>query len=149
MDFRVSTVWSNSVNFPFWREPLNDQMSSQFAETYFVVCFTKCTSTHIKESSWVTIWIWKIKMSQHVNSLLLIRDLERFLSPKEHCIQTWGHCLSHLEVESGLGSKIKFVILHSNFHFYLRSNSMQAFQAVGQHRSKPYHEKDNFSHSNT
>ena len=32
--------------------------------------------------------------------------------PKQHCIQTWGHCLRYLEVESGLGPKIKFVSLH-------------------------------------
>ena len=39
-------------------------------------------------------------------------------SPKEHYIQSGGHCLSHLVVELGLGPKIKFVILHSNFNFY-------------------------------
>ena len=49
--------------------------------------------------------------------------------------------------ESGLGPKIKFVMLHSNFNFYFRSNSMQALQTIGQHRSKPYHEKDNFSYN--
>ena len=43
--------------------------------------------------------------------------------------------MSRLGVESGLGPKIKFVVLHSNFNFYLRSNSMQALQIVGQHRS--------------
>ena len=57
--------------------------------------------------------------------------------------------LEPLRVESGLGPKIKFILLHSNSNFYLRSNSMQAFQIVGQYRSKPYHEKDNFSHSHT
>ena len=32
--------------------------------------------------------------------------------PKQHCIQTWDHYMRHLEVESGLGPKIKFVVLH-------------------------------------
>ena len=61
--------------------------------------------------------------------------------PKQHCIQTSDHCLSQLGVEIGLGPKIKFVLLHSNSNFYLRLNSMQALQTIGQHRSKPYHEK--------
>ena len=31
---------------------------------------------------------------------------------KQHCIQTWDHYMRHLEVELGLGTKIKFVVLH-------------------------------------
>ena len=37
---------------------------------------------------------------------------------KQHCIQTWDHYMRHLDVESGLGPNIKFVVLHSNFNFY-------------------------------
>ena len=92
-------------------------MCSKTDATCFVVSFTNVTSTHIKESSWVTIWIWKIKIHKHVNLLLSIGDLKIFLrAQKEHCIQTWGHYLSYLEVESGLGPKIKHVVLHSNFN---------------------------------
>ena len=80
-DFRVSAVWSNSVNLSFWRESLNDQKSFKSAETYFVVSSKQCTSTHIKESNWVTILIWKIIMSQHVNSMLPNRD-KYFKGPK-------------------------------------------------------------------
>ena len=43
-------------------------------------------------------------------------------SPKKHFIQTSGHYLSHLGVESELGTNIKFVVLHSNINFYERSN---------------------------
>ena len=123
------------ANIWFWDWSLKVPMWSKLDETYLVVCNTKCTSTHIKESSWVTIWIWKIKIHKHVNLMLSIRDLEIFLrAQNEHYIQIWGHCLSHLGVESRLGLKIKFVVLHSTFNFYLRSNSMQALQIVGQHR---------------
>ena len=128
----------------FLKFNLNIQTSSKSDETCLVVSSIQCTPTHIKELNWATIWIWKIKMSQHVNSLLPIRDLERFMRRKQHCIQTWGHYLSHLGVESGLGPKIKFVLPKQNCNFYLRSNSMQALQIVGQHRLKAYHEKRQF-----
>ena len=39
-------------------------------------------------------------------------------SLKEHCIQNWGHCLSHLDVELGLGPKIKLVANKLNYNFY-------------------------------
>ena len=116
-------------------------MNSKLNETCFIVSSTKCTSTHIKESSWVTIWIWKIKISQHVNSLLSIRDLEIFLRPKQHCIQTQDHYMRHLEVESGLGPKIKFVALHLKFNFYLRSNFITCFHTIIWPWSKQHHDK--------
>ena len=95
------------ANIRFWDWSLKVQTWSKLDETYFVVCNTKCTSTHIKESSWVTIWIWKIKIHKHVNLLLSIGDRIFLRAHKEYCIQTWGHCLSHLGVESGLGPKNK------------------------------------------
>ena len=125
----------------FLKFNLNIQTSSKIDVTCLVLSSTQCTPTHIKESSWVTILIWRIKMSQHVNSLLPIRDLERFLSPKGHCIQTWGHCLSHLGVESGLGPKIKFVVIHLNYNFHLMSNMITWFHTIIWPWSRQHHDK--------
>jgi hypothetical protein len=45
------------------------------------------------------------------------RDLGKFRRTKTALHLNLGHCLSHLGVESGLGPKIKFVVLHSNLNF--------------------------------
>ena len=66
----------------YFKFNLNIQTSYKSDETCLVVSSTQCTPTHFKESSWVTIWIWKIKMSQHVNSLLPIRAWKDLWEPK-------------------------------------------------------------------
>ena len=44
--------------------------------------------------------------------------------------------MRHLEVESGLGPKIKFVVLHSNFNFYVRSNFISGSETIASSWSK-------------
>ena len=61
--------------------------------------------------------------------------------PKQHCIQTRDHCLRYLGVESGLGPKIKFVVLHSNFNFHLRSNLKTSTEVKALLGSKQHHDK--------
>ena len=60
---------------------------------------------------------------------------------KEHFIQSGGHYLSHLEVESALGPKIKYVVLHSNLNFYERSNFISSPKIIISPWSKQHHDK--------
>ena len=120
------------ANIRFWDWGLKVQTWSKLDETYFVVCNTKCTSTHIKESSWVTIWIWKIKIHKHIN-LLSIGDLEIFLrskgalhsnlrplfEPLRSWIRSWSKnkvCCTPLKIQLLL--KVKLHIWYRN-HFFI------------------------------
>ena len=49
--------------------------------------------------------------------------------------------MRHLEVESGLGPKIKYVALHLNFKFYLRSNFISGPEIIVSSWSKQHHNK--------
>ena len=57
-------------------------------------------------------------MSQHVNSMLPIRDLEIFLRGQNNTASKLRTTIWDLEVELGLGPKIKFVELHLNIDQY-------------------------------
>jgi hypothetical protein len=77
MPMSLSFKWQSKLLL-FWKLFLKIQLNSKFHETWFIISTMKSTSTHIKESNWVTIQFCKRKCYKHNNSLLHIRDLEIF-----------------------------------------------------------------------
>ena len=125
-DMSMSVKWQSKLLL-FWKLFLKIQMNSKFDETWFIVFTIKGNSTHFKESNWATTWIWMIKCCKEVNLLLSLQGLRKiFGSRRQQLIQSSSLCLTYFQDDLALSPKTKFVLLHSNFNFYLRCNSMQA-----------------------